>query len=51
LVFLMLCERTFERTASVDREAVKTQILSTRIGALAESHLAELRADATIVIK
>lgn len=51
LVFLMLCERNFAKAASADREALKTQLLSTRIGALADSHLAELRADATIVRK
>lgn len=51
LVFLMLCERLFETTATADRETVKTNLLSARIGALAESHLAELRADATIIRK
>jgi peptidyl-prolyl cis-trans isomerase SurA len=51
LVFLMLCERSFEKTANVDRETVKSGLQSARIGAMAESHLAELRADATIVRK
>ncbi|MEM5474970.1 peptidylprolyl isomerase [Pacificibacter sp. AS14] len=51
LVFLMLCERTFEKSANVDRETVKSGLQSARIGAMADSHLAELRADATIVRK
>jgi peptidyl-prolyl cis-trans isomerase SurA len=51
LVFLMLCERTFEKSANADRETVKSGLQSARIGAMAESHLAELRADATIVRK
>ncbi|MFT6425215.1 MAG: peptidyl-prolyl cis-trans isomerase SurA [Celeribacter sp.] len=51
LVFLMLCERSFERSENVDRETVKAGLQSARIGAMAESHLAELRADATIIRK
>jgi peptidyl-prolyl cis-trans isomerase SurA len=51
VVFLMLCERLFETTATADRDTVRTNLLSARIGALAESHLAELRADATIIRK
>jgi len=51
LVFLMLCERNFEKSASADRETVKAGLQSARIAAMAESHLAELRADATIVRK
>lgn len=51
LVFLMLCERNFEKSANTDREAVKSGLTSARIGAMAESHLAELRADATIIRK
>lgn len=51
LVFLMLCERNFEKSANTDREAVKAGLTSARIGAMAESHLAELRADATIIRK
>lgn len=51
LVFLMLCDRTFETTANADRDAIKSNLQSARIGAMAESHLAELRADAIITIK
>lgn len=51
LVVLMLCDRVYEQSADADRDAIRTQIQSSRIGSLAASHLAELRADATIVIK
>lgn len=49
LVFLMLCSRSYPQSEGADREAVRNQLLSSRIGAMAESYLAELRADATIV--
>jgi peptidyl-prolyl cis-trans isomerase SurA len=51
LVFLMLCNRSFEKTADADREAVKSNLRSAAIGSMAESLLAELRADATILRK
>ncbi|WP_198403484.1 peptidylprolyl isomerase [Celeribacter ethanolicus] len=50
LVFLMMCGRTYEALANADRESVRAQLQSQRIGALADSFLAEMRADATIVI-
>ncbi|WP_417239190.1 peptidylprolyl isomerase [Celeribacter halophilus] len=50
LVFLMMCGRTYENTGNVDREQIRNQLQSQRIGALADSYLAELKADATIVI-
>ncbi len=51
LVFLMLCNRTFEKTADADRDAVKANLRSAAIGSMADSLLAELRADATILRK
>nr|WP_319250748.1 peptidylprolyl isomerase [uncultured Celeribacter sp.] len=50
LVFLMMCGRTYAATEDADREQVRQRLLSNRIGALADSFVAELRADATIVI-
>lgn len=51
LVFLMLCARTpvVGDGAEIDREAVRNQIRSQRLGTYADSLLAELRAAATIV--
>lgn len=51
LVFLMLCNRAFEKTADADRDAVRANLQSAAIGSMAESLLAELRADATILLK
>ncbi|MEN8833435.1 MAG: peptidylprolyl isomerase [Pacificibacter sp.] len=51
LVFLMLCNRAFEKTADADRDAVRANLQSAAIGSMAESLLAELRADATILRK
>ena len=50
LVFLMMCGRSYEANDSADRDQIRQQLLSQRIGALADSFVAELRADATIVI-
>lgn len=50
LVFLMMCGRSYAAAADADRDAVRTQLQSQRIGALADSFLAEMRADANIVI-
>ncbi|MCA0043701.1 peptidylprolyl isomerase [Celeribacter litoreus] len=50
LVFLMLCGRSYAAQADTDRETIRTQLQSQRIGALADSFVAQLRADANIVI-
>ena len=50
LVFLMMCGRSYEANDSADRDQIRQQLLSQRIGALADGFVAELRADATIVI-
>ena len=47
-VFLMLCNRTFGEGDAVDREAVRAQLRSQRLGGLAESLLEDLKAAATI---
>ncbi len=48
LVFLMMCGRTPQLDAEIDREAVRTRLLSTRLAGYADALLADLRADATI---
>ena len=51
LVFLMLCERSYRDPESVDRRAVAEQKSNDRAAGYADSYLAELRANATIVIE
>ncbi|MFQ6548331.1 peptidylprolyl isomerase [Aestuariibius sp. 2305UL40-4] len=48
---VMLCGRTpvLEDGEEIDREAIRNQLVSRRLGGFAEALLAELRADATIV--
>ncbi|AJE47376.1 peptidylprolyl isomerase [Celeribacter indicus] len=51
LVFLMLCARSFdEATDEEAREQVRQELIVNRISALADSYVAELKADAAIVI-
>lgn len=50
LVFLMLCGRSYEARADADRESIRQRLQSARIGALADSYLAQIKADAAIVI-
>ncbi len=47
-VFLMLCNRTFQEGGPVDRDAVRVQLRSQRLGGLADSLLQDVRAAATI---
>ncbi len=47
-VFLMLCNRGFADDATVDRDAVRTQLRGQRLGGLADSLLEDLKAAATI---
>ena len=49
LVLLMLCGRVTEQTAEVPREDIRAQLANQRLGSFADSYLAELRADATII--
>jgi len=49
LVFLMLCGRVTEQVADVPREDIRAQLTNQRLESYAESYLAELRADATII--
>lgn len=51
LVFLMMCGKTAEQNAEVSREDVAGSIRQRRLSGLADSLLAELRADARISIK
>ena len=51
LVFLMLCGRTAEQNAEVDREDVAGSLRQRRLSGFADSLLAELRSDARISIK
>lgn len=50
LVFLMMCGRSYAASEGADRDQVRQQLISQRIGSLADSFVAELRADASIVI-
>ncbi|SFI70980.1 peptidylprolyl isomerase [Celeribacter neptunius] len=50
LVFLMMCGRSYAAKADADRDQIRNQLQSARLSALADSFLAEMRADATIVI-
>lgn len=49
LVLLMLCGRTAALSEDVSREAIRQQLRSARLQSYADSYLAELKADATIV--
>ncbi len=49
LMFLMLCSRVTEQIEDVSREEIRSQLVNQRLTSLADSYLAELRADATIV--
>lgn len=51
LVFLMLCGRTAEQNAEVDREQVAGAIRQRRLSGFADGLLAELRAEARISLK
>lgn len=51
LVLLMLCGRTSETAGDATREEIANALVSQRLQAYAESHLAQLRADALIVEK
>ncbi|WP_417721189.1 peptidylprolyl isomerase [Salipiger sp.] len=51
LVFLMLCGRTAKVAEDADREQVTLGLRNRRLSALADSYLAQLRADARIVVK
>ena len=48
VVFLMLCSRNPTTDVPPDRDEVRSQLLNIRLAALAESYLAELRADAIL---
>ncbi len=50
LVFLMLCGRTPELSEDVSRESIRAQLINQRVVSYADGYLAELRADAFIVI-
>ena len=52
LVFLMLCGRSYgapEEAGAEDRAAIATRLRDARLSSLADGHLAELKADATIL--
>ncbi|SHH77430.1 peptidylprolyl isomerase [Marivita hallyeonensis] len=49
LVFLMLCGRTAEINEDVDRDQFALGLRNQRLASLAESYLAQLRADARII--
>lgn len=49
LVFLMMCGRSYGNSGEADREQVRNQLQTRRLAALADSFVAEMRADATIV--
>ncbi|PYG34560.1 peptidylprolyl isomerase [Pelagimonas varians] len=51
LVFLMLCGRTSKIAEEVDREQVIMGLRNQRVGSLADGYLAQLRADARIIVK
>lgn len=51
LVFLMLCGRTSDVAADASREQVANVLIEQRLGSFAQSHLAQLKADALIVEK
>jgi peptidyl-prolyl cis-trans isomerase SurA len=48
-LFLMMCGRNYEVTAALSRDDIRARLQNERIGSYANSYLAELRADATIV--
>ena len=45
----MMCGRTYGNSAEADRDQVRNQLQTQRLAALADSFVAEMRADATIV--
>ena len=47
---LMLCERKPARESSVDLDIVGNRLLNTRLGTMAADHLADLRANMTVII-
>ncbi len=49
LVLLMLCGRTAALGEDVSREGIRQQLVSARLQSYADSYLAELKADATII--
>ena len=49
LVFLMLCSRSVQVDAEVDRDAVRNQLIGQQLNGFAAALIAELRAAATIV--
>ncbi|MCC1493374.1 peptidylprolyl isomerase [Cognatishimia sp. F0-27] len=51
LVFLMLCGRTNAVNEAIDRDQLSLGLRNQRLGQLAESYLAQLRADARIIEK
>lgn len=51
LLFLMMCGRTPVLDTEVDRDALRTQLLSQRLSGLADALVADLRAAATITIE
>lgn len=51
LVFLMLCSRTPELSEDVTRQDIRQNLFSQRLVSYAEAHMAQLRADATIILK
>ncbi len=51
LMLLMLCGRTAEASQDVDRGAVANQLRSAKLSSFADSYMAELKADALIVIE
>lgn len=50
LVFLMLCGRVTEQVEDVSRDDIRRQLFNQRLTSYADSYLAELRAEANIVI-
>ncbi|MEM6636037.1 MAG: peptidylprolyl isomerase [Pseudomonadota bacterium] len=51
VLYLMLCGRTAAAAEDVPREQIRNQLRAAKIQQLAESFLAELRSDATIVVR
>ncbi|MFV2053003.1 peptidylprolyl isomerase [Aliiroseovarius sp. YM-037] len=49
LVFLMLCGRVSEQAADISRTDLRQRLTNQRLASYADSYLAELRAEATIV--
>ncbi|MGI3167674.1 peptidylprolyl isomerase [Pseudooceanicola sp. C21-150M6] len=49
LVFLMLCDRSFDLSGAVSRDGVALDIQNRRLGTYSEDYLAQLRSEARIV--